>query len=143
MPAARRAQGSLPERPVCTPAGAPRKPPGLSAACERNAGQPRRFRGLGARHGRRSEHAAGRSSRLSRLLGLALLDRASGPEGLLIPRCRSVHTFGMRFPLDVVFLDDRFAPISVRGSLPPSRVVRDRRAAAVVELPAADERRSR
>ena len=26
--------------------------------------------------------------------------------GLLIPRCRCVHTFGMRFPLDVVFLDD-------------------------------------
>ena len=42
---------------------------------------------------------------LSRLLGLALLSPGRAGEGLLIPRCRSVHTFGMRFPLDLVFLD--------------------------------------
>ncbi|MCB0876269.1 MAG: DUF192 domain-containing protein, partial [Solirubrobacterales bacterium] len=41
-----------------------------------------------------------------RLLGLAGLDRAQAGPGLLIPRCASVHTFGMRFPLDIVFLDD-------------------------------------
>ena len=39
------------------------------------------------------------------LLGLAHLDRDRGGAGLLIPRCRCVHTFGMRFALDVVFLD--------------------------------------
>ena len=33
-----------------------------------------------------------------------LLDRHRAPEGLLIPRCRSVHTYGMRFPLDLLFL---------------------------------------
>jgi uncharacterized membrane protein (UPF0127 family) len=76
------------------------------------------------------------TSRLSRLLGLALLPLRAACEGLLIPRCRSVHTFGMRFPLHVVFLDERRAPISVRGAVPPGRVVHDRRAASVLELPA-------
>ena len=41
------------------------------------------------------------TTRLSRLLGLALLRRRRAGAGLLIPRCRSVHTFGMRFPLDL------------------------------------------
>ena len=44
---------------------------------------------------------------LSRLLGLALLRPERAGEGLLIPRCRSVHTFGMRFAIHVVFLDAR------------------------------------
>jgi hypothetical protein len=71
----------------------------------------------------------------SRLLGLALLRPERAGEGLVIPRCRSVHTFGMRFPVHVVFCDRDLHPISVRGSVPPRRVVRDRRAEAVVELP--------
>jgi uncharacterized protein len=73
----------------------------------------------------------------SRLLGLALLGAGRAGEGLLIPRCRSVHTFGMRFPIDVVFLDDDRAPLAVCPAVPPNRVVADRRAAAVLEVPAA------
>jgi uncharacterized membrane protein (UPF0127 family) len=72
---------------------------------------------------------------LSRLLGLALLRAGRAGEGLLIPRCRSVHTFGMRFPIDVVFLDDGHAAVSRRRAVPPNRVVADRRAAAVLEVP--------
>lgn len=36
-----------------------------------------------------------------------LLDRQSiAPgEGLLIPKCNSIHTVGMHFPIDVVYLD--------------------------------------
>jgi uncharacterized protein len=73
---------------------------------------------------------------LSRLLGLALLSPERAGEGLVIPRCRSVHTFGMRFPIHVVFCDDALAPISVRGSVSPNRVLREPAAQAVVELPA-------
>jgi uncharacterized membrane protein (UPF0127 family) len=76
------------------------------------------------------------TSLLSRLLGLALLSLRAARDGLLIPRCRSVHTFGMRFPLHIVFLDERRVPISVQGAVPPCRVVRDCRAAFVLELPA-------
>lgn len=74
---------------------------------------------------------------LSRLLGLALLRPARAGEGLLIPRCRSVHTFGMRFPIHVVFVDRDLVPVSVCGSVPPNRVLREPRASAVVELPVA------
>jgi uncharacterized membrane protein (UPF0127 family) len=73
---------------------------------------------------------------LSRLLGLALLRSGRAGEGLLIPGCRSVHTFGMRFPIDVVFLDAERAALSRRRAVPPNRVVGDRRAAAVLEVPA-------
>jgi uncharacterized membrane protein (UPF0127 family) len=73
----------------------------------------------------------------ARLLGLARLDREEAGAGLLIPRCRSVHTFGMRFALDIVFLDAAGRPLAVRPGVPPRRVVFERRAAAVLELPAA------
>jgi len=75
----------------------------------------------------------------ARLLGLAGLERDEAGPGLLIPRCRSVHTFGMRFPLDLVFLDRDGRPRSARRAVPPRRVVRDRRASAVLELPSATE----
>jgi uncharacterized protein len=72
----------------------------------------------------------------SRLLGLSGLRPGRAGAGLLIPRCRSVHTFGMRFALRVVFLDGDLAPVSVREAVPPRRIVRDPGAAAVLELPA-------
>lgn len=74
---------------------------------------------------------------LSRTLGLALMRGERAGEGLLIPRCRSVHTFGMRFHLQVVFLDAAMAPVSVRCSVPPNRVLREPGAAAAVEFPVA------
>ena len=39
-------------------------------------------------------------SHLSRLRGLTGLTGLDADEGLELPRCRSVHTAGMRFPLD-------------------------------------------
>jgi uncharacterized membrane protein (UPF0127 family) len=78
------------------------------------------------------------ATRRARLLGLALLKREAAGPGLLIPRCRSVHTFGMRFPLDVVFLDDAMHPVSIRRRVGPRRVALERRARAVLELPAGE-----
>ena len=72
---------------------------------------------------------------LSRLLGLALLPAEQAGEGLLIPRCRSVHTFGMRFAIHVVFVDRARVPIRVRSAVPPNRLLREPGAAAVIELP--------
>ena len=80
------------------------------------------------------------SSPLARLLGLALLDRRRAGVGLLIPRCRSVHTFGMRFALDVVFLDAALRPLAVRTNVPPRRLAGLRGARAVLELPAGEGR---
>ena len=50
-----------------------------------------------------------RAERRRGLLGSAL----SPGEGLLLRRCRSVHTFGMRFPIDAVLLDARFRVVAV------------------------------
>jgi uncharacterized membrane protein (UPF0127 family) len=77
------------------------------------------------------------TTRASRLLGLALLDRDDAGPGLLIPDCRSVHTCGMRFPLDLYFLGRDGEPVRVRRSVPPWRLAGERRACAVLELPSA------
>jgi uncharacterized membrane protein (UPF0127 family) len=73
---------------------------------------------------------------LARLLGLAGLPRERAGAGLLLPCCRSIHTVGMRFALDVVFLDDAGTVLRVEADVPPMRVVADRAARAVLELPA-------
>lgn len=75
----------------------------------------------------------------ARLLGLAWLPRERAGAGLLIPRCSSVHTFGMRFPLDLVFLDGAGRPLSWRLDVPPRRVVSHRGAHAVLEVPSPQE----
>ncbi|MGE5336089.1 MAG: DUF192 domain-containing protein [Nitrososphaerota archaeon] len=74
----------------------------------------------------------------TRLLGLAWRDRSRAGPGLLIPRCSSVHTFGMRFALDIYFLDARGRVLAVRRRVPPRRVLRHRGAAAVLEIPAGE-----
>ena len=76
----------------------------------------------------------------SRLLGLALLRAGGLPPGhaLLIPDCRSVHTFGMRFPIDVAFLDERGRPLRVERAVGPRRLLVNRRAFAVLEANAGE-----
>ena len=85
--------------------------------------------------GRRLPVAA---TRLSRLLGLAGLPRMRAGPGLVIPRCRSVHTFGMRFPIDVLFLDSEDEVVDKRLDVGPRRILGCRAARAVVELPAGE-----
>jgi uncharacterized membrane protein (UPF0127 family) len=72
---------------------------------------------------------------LSRLLGLTLIGREHAGAGLLIPRCRSVHTLGMRFPLDLVFLDGGGRVIELHRGVPPGRFIGCAAAMAVLELP--------
>ncbi len=75
------------------------------------------------------------TTRRARLLGLAFLDLDSAAPGLLLPGCRSVHTFGMRFPLDVYFLGAYGEPVGDRYGMPPRRIARHREARAVLEVP--------
>jgi uncharacterized membrane protein (UPF0127 family) len=77
----------------------------------------------------------------ARLLGLALLGRERAGPGLLIPRCSSVHTFGMRFALDIVFLDPGGAAIRAYLRVGPGRVLSCRVASAVLEIPVETDRR--
>jgi uncharacterized protein len=73
-------------------------------------------------------------SRWARFRGLAWRRRPPDGWALLIPRCRSVHTFSMHFPIDVVFLDRWGWPIDVRRAVKPRRLVSCRTAAAVIEM---------
>jgi uncharacterized membrane protein (UPF0127 family) len=77
------------------------------------------------------------SSPRSRALGLALLREPPPGIALYFPRCRSVHTFGMRFDLDIVFLDARGLTIRTERRVRPSGILFCRRARSVLELPAA------
>jgi len=74
----------------------------------------------------------------SRLLGLAFLNRDRAGPGLLLPRCRSVHTFGMRFELDVIFLDDSGLVLARHDRVAARRVLLERRAAAALERPSGE-----
>jgi uncharacterized membrane protein (UPF0127 family) len=76
----------------------------------------------------------------ARLLGLAGLELEEAGPGLLIPRCAGVHTCGMRFALDLVFLDGRGRPLAVRQGVPPRRMAWRRGADAVLELPSGEGR---
>jgi uncharacterized protein len=67
-----------------------------------------------------------------------LLGRESLPEGtgLWIAPCESVHTFFMRFAIDLVYLDRKLTVRKVRSSVGPWRVSACFRAHSVLELPA-------
>ena len=73
----------------------------------------------------------------ARLIGL--MGRRSLPSGfaLVIPACRQVHTFFMRFPIDVLFLDADNRVICLENGIKPHRVTGYcRGAACAVEFPA-------
>jgi uncharacterized protein len=74
----------------------------------------------------------------ARLLGLALLPAIPAGHALLIPDCRSVHSFGMRFAIDVAFLDERGRPIRVERWVPTRRVLACRPAFAALEARAGE-----
>jgi len=57
----------------------------------------------------------------SRLVGLLNRKNLSPGEGLLINPCRGVHTWFMRFPIDVVFLDRDLRVVGVVENLTPYR----------------------
>jgi uncharacterized protein len=70
-----------------------------------------------------------------RLLGLAWT-RSPRAAALLLPRCRSVHTFGMRFALDLFWVDARGEIVRVDRKVPPWRVRSCADARCVIEVPA-------
>jgi uncharacterized protein len=60
-----------------------------------------------------------------------------GPgEGLWIVPCEAVHTFGMKFAIDLVFLSKRRKVRKIRHAVPRRRIAVDLLAHSVLELPA-------
>ena len=56
-------------------------------------------------------------------------------EGLWIVPCEAVHTFGMQFPIDLVYLDRKSRVIKTRSHVRPGRLSACLSAHSVVELP--------
>jgi uncharacterized membrane protein (UPF0127 family) len=79
--------------------------------------------------------AATFASRLRGLLGAKQLE--SG-HGILIRPATSVHTFFMRFAIDVVFLDRGGSVVKLVPNLRPWRVAFGRGARETLELPAGE-----
>jgi len=73
-------------------------------------------------------------SRRERRRGLAGLDALAPGVGLQLVPCRSVHTIGMRFALDLVWLDGAGRVVRVDRDVPPWRVRTCLRARSVVEV---------
>ena len=66
-----------------------------------------------------------------------LLKHTSLPAGtgLWIAPCEAVHTFGMKFPIDVVFLSKARKVLKIRKDMPKRRIAMSLRAYSVLELP--------
>jgi len=71
----------------------------------------------------------------SRRKGLLGRDRLEGGEGLWIVPCEAVHTFWMRFPIDLVYLDRKHRVLKIRSHVHPWRLSACLRAHSVIELP--------
>jgi len=80
--------------------------------------------------GRRIARAERRADRLK---GLAQLDGIPPAYALHLPRCRSVHTFGMRFALDLIWLGRDGRPVRIDRAVPPRRLKLCLGARSVVE----------
>jgi hypothetical protein len=56
--------------------------------------------------------------------------------GMLLMPCEGIHTFGTKFPIDVVFLDREYKIIKTSEAVPPRRIRICLRAHSTLELPA-------
>ena len=71
-----------------------------------------------------------------RRTGLLKHERLDAGEGLWIVPCESVHTFFMKFPIDLVYVDRGKKVRKVRSRMPAWRLSACLSAHSIVELPA-------
>lgn len=59
-----------------------------------------------------------------RTMGLMFKESMGEMDGLVLKPCNSIHTFFMKFSIDVVFLDSTNKIIKIFRELPPWRITR-------------------
>lgn len=69
-----------------------------------------------------------------RAAGLLVLPPLKRGEGLLIDSCRAVHTIGMRYPIDIIFVDSEWSIVRVVNQLPTFRFRAARAACRTLEM---------
>lgn len=73
----------------------------------------------------------------SRLKGLTFRDKMEGKEGLVLFPCNMIHTFGMHFSIDVVYLSKDNTVLRLIENLRPNRIAPIvPKAHSVMEVPA-------
>ena len=72
----------------------------------------------------------------TRRTGLLKHTKLDPGEGLWIAPTEGVHTFGMKFPIDVIFLNKKKKILKVRPNMARGRIAISLRAHSVLELPA-------
>jgi hypothetical protein len=75
-------------------------------------------------------------SSAKRRTGLLKHERLDAGQGLWIVPCESVHTFFMKFPIDLVYVDKHRKVRKVRSRVPAWRLSACLSAHSIVELPA-------
>lgn len=83
---------------------------------------------------KKSLHIRLASNFLSRLRGLLFTRSLDAQHGLLIVPCNSVHTAGMAYPIDVVFIDSKGVILKIHSHLKPWRMARCKQAYQTLEL---------
>lgn len=77
------------------------------------------------------------NSILTRMLGLYAHRQLQFGDGVWLVPCNAIQTIGMRFPIDLVFMDAGGRVVRVCENVQPGRVVwRVREADSVLEVPA-------
>lgn len=71
---------------------------------------------------------------LSRMRGLLGRPALEGYQGMLLRSCNIVHTFGMRYPIDMVFMRHDGHVLKVAAAVAPRRAQGHMRAHCVLEL---------
>lgn len=71
----------------------------------------------------------------TRLVGLLRTRSLNPQQGLLLEKCRQVHTFGMKFDIDVIFLSREGEILELEKNMRPGKISRYVKAAFwVLEL---------
>lgn len=71
-----------------------------------------------------SDAATFARTRRERVRGLTRRPPLSGNQALVFHKTKQIHTFGMSYPLDVIFCDRGLEVLHVTRNIPPRRVSR-------------------
>jgi uncharacterized membrane protein (UPF0127 family) len=83
-----------------------------------------------------ADRAAIADTSATRRTGLLKHSKLEPGDGLWIAPSEGVHTFGMKFPIDVVFLSKSKKILKIRPNMVRRRIALSLRAHSVLELPA-------
>ena len=83
---------------------------------------------------RNARYASSFGNRLTGLIGKRF---SPALDGMVFDRCNAIHTFFMRYPIDVIFADEKYRVLKTVPAFPPWRpFLACKNAFYVIELPA-------